>query len=274
MLTDWELGRGTETCYGFLGGSDPGAFLVAKVADVARLKRAGSGFFGLLSLPGLRAPLVEFLGQPRVSDFAAPSDGLPMAAHKRLAFAAPAGRKSTLVPLSFAWLVDEERASAAASKNADAVLKLVEQSARGEHDTLGTKPGFADSVQRIGEQAALFAYLDARVPLGTSGEPTAFPAPLLFRSANVSTARHYASRSQNLPLTSRSRARSDIDVSFAGETLLLTGFPGFHARKLALHLLALEPDVKLVLLRRASDSERSAECLARSSRLSGRACAS
>lgn len=52
-------------------------------------------------------------------------------------------------------------------------------------------------------------------------------------------------------------------MSFAGETLLVTGFPGFYARKLALHLLAVEPEVELVLLRRASDSERSAEFLAR-----------
>jgi len=52
-------------------------------------------------------------------------------------------------------------------------------------------------------------------------------------------------------------------VTFAGETLLVTGFPGFHARKLALHLLAVEPAVNVVLLCRASDSERSAECLAR-----------
>jgi len=52
-------------------------------------------------------------------------------------------------------------------------------------------------------------------------------------------------------------------VSFATETLLVTGFPGFHARKLAFYLLAVEPHVRLVLLRRESDSERSAECLAR-----------
>jgi len=52
-------------------------------------------------------------------------------------------------------------------------------------------------------------------------------------------------------------------VSFAGETLLVTGFPGFHARNLALYLLAAEPDAKVVLLRRASDRERSEECLAR-----------
>jgi thioester reductase-like protein len=52
-------------------------------------------------------------------------------------------------------------------------------------------------------------------------------------------------------------------VNFAGETILVTGFPGFHARRLALHLLRVEPEAKLVLLSRASDRERSAECLAR-----------
>ena len=64
-------------------------------------------------------------------------------------------------------------------------------------------------------------------------------------------------------MTSRLRARSESDVNFASETLLVTGFPGFHARRLALHLLAFEPEAKLVLLGRASDSERSAECLSR-----------
>ena len=52
-------------------------------------------------------------------------------------------------------------------------------------------------------------------------------------------------------------------MKFAGETLLVTGFPGFHARKLAQHLLAVEPELTLVLLCRASDRERSAEHLAR-----------
>ena len=137
VLSDWELGRGTQTSYGFLGGSEPGAFLVANVADAARLKRAGSGFFGLLALPGLRAPLVEFLGQPRVSDSAAPSDGLPNVTRKRLTFAAAAPGKAPVPPLSFAWLVDEQQAFAAAGKNGDATLKTVVQSARGEHDTLG-----------------------------------------------------------------------------------------------------------------------------------------
>ena len=52
-------------------------------------------------------------------------------------------------------------------------------------------------------------------------------------------------------------------MNFASETLLVTGFPGFHARKLVQYLLTVEPAVSIVLLRRASDSERSAECLAR-----------
>ena len=177
VLADWELGRGTETCYGFLGGSEPGAFLVAKVADAARLKRAGSGFFGLLALPSVRGPLVEFLGQPRVSDSAAPSDGLSNVTRKRLSFAATGPGKTPTSPLSFAWLVNEERAFAAASKNGDAALKTVVQSARGEQKTLGAQAGIADSVQRIGAQAALFAYLDARVPFGVGGEQT-LPAPL------------------------------------------------------------------------------------------------
>ncbi|HKO53930.1 MAG TPA: hypothetical protein VJV79_39755 [Polyangiaceae bacterium] len=176
VLADWELGRGTQTSYGFLGGSQPGAFLVADVADAERLKRAGAGFFGLLALPGVRAPLAEFLGQPRVSDFAPASDGLPDVSHKRLTFAATAPGKPPTPPVSFAWLVDEQRAWAAAGKNGDATLKTVVQSARGQHDTLGTAAGIAESVQRMGKQSALFAYLDARVPFGASGERAAFPA--------------------------------------------------------------------------------------------------
>jgi thioester reductase-like protein len=45
------------------------------------------------------------------------------------------------------------------------------------------------------------------------------------------------------------------------ETLLITGFPSFYARKLAFHLLEVEPALSLVLLRRASDAERSAALL-------------
>ena len=51
-------------------------------------------------------------------------------------------------------------------------------------------------------------------------------------------------------------------MTLAGETLLVTGFPGFHARKLVEHLLEHEPALELILLRRASDAERSAELLA------------
>ncbi|MEP7052547.1 MAG: SDR family oxidoreductase [Pseudomonadota bacterium] len=51
-------------------------------------------------------------------------------------------------------------------------------------------------------------------------------------------------------------------MSHAGETLLVTGFPGFHARKLSAYLLEQEPEARLVVLRRASDAERSAELLA------------
>jgi thioester reductase-like protein len=52
-------------------------------------------------------------------------------------------------------------------------------------------------------------------------------------------------------------------VSLLPETALVTGFPGFHARKLVQHLLAVEPELTCVLLCRASDSERGSESLAR-----------
>jgi len=178
VLADWELGRGTETCYGFLVGSEPGAFLVADVADATRLKRAGAGFFGLLALPSVRAPLAEFFGQPRVSDGPAPAEAMALATRKRVTFTPSAGKALTPA-VSFAWLVDEKQAFAAAAKNGDATLKTVVLSARGEHDRLGTQAGLADSVQRIGEQAALFAYLDARVAFGATGERAAVPAPLV-----------------------------------------------------------------------------------------------
>lgn len=52
-------------------------------------------------------------------------------------------------------------------------------------------------------------------------------------------------------------------MTLVGETLLITGFPGFHARSLCAHLLETEATLRLVLLRRASDAEQSAEWLAR-----------
>ncbi len=50
-------------------------------------------------------------------------------------------------------------------------------------------------------------------------------------------------------------------MSHAGETLLITGFPGFHARKLCTYLLEKEPEARITLLRRANDAERSRELL-------------
>src|SRR5450432_3963500 len=51
-------------------------------------------------------------------------------------------------------------------------------------------------------------------------------------------------------------------MAHAGETLLVTGFPGFHARKLCFQLLQSEPSLQLVLVRRAADAEASATQLA------------
>jgi thioester reductase-like protein len=52
-------------------------------------------------------------------------------------------------------------------------------------------------------------------------------------------------------------------MGHAGETLLITGFPGFTARRLAFHLLTVEPEARLVLLRRPSEAEASAAQLIR-----------
>jgi hypothetical protein len=175
VLSDWQLGRGSETRYGFLAGSEPGGFLVTQVADAARLERLGKGLFGLLALPGLRGPLVEFMGQPRVSEAAAPADALPHVTRKKLSFAAREAGKPAAPPLSLAWLVEGQEGFAALGANADHVLKAVVQAARGEHPTLDTQPGLAAAVARAGEQVALFAYLDAHL-FGSSGPD---PAPLL-----------------------------------------------------------------------------------------------
>ena len=178
-LADWELGRGTETRYGFLGGAEPGAFLVADVADAARLQRAGAGLLGLLALPGLRAPLTEFVGRPRVSDATASPGALPNVTRKKLTFTPGGAAKMVLPPLGFAWLVEEKTAFAAASTNADSTLASVVQSARGEHPTLGAQPALADAVTRAGDQNALFAYVDARLLFGAARAGSPQPAPLL-----------------------------------------------------------------------------------------------
>jgi len=179
VLADWELGRGAETCYGFLGGNAIGGFLVADVADAVRLKRAAPGFFSLLALPGVRAPLTEFLGPPGVSEPTGSSNGLPNVTRRRLTFAAPAG-KSAAKALSFAWTVDDQHAFAAGSTEGDETLKTLLASFRGERDALGSKPGLADAVARIGSRAALYAYVDARVAFAGSAEQATSPAPFVF----------------------------------------------------------------------------------------------
>ena len=181
-LADWELGRGTVSSYGFAAGSEPGAFLITDTGDPVRLKHAGQELFGLLALPGIRAPLSEFLGQPRVSDGAvASAAGVPNVTRKQLTFTAMAGHKTSVPPLSFAWSVDEKQGFAAAGKNADPLLKQVLESAHGQGETLAAKAGIAEGVQRIGDQAALFAYADSRFLglWGESGGASAVPAPLL-----------------------------------------------------------------------------------------------
>jgi len=81
--------------------------------------------------------------------------------------------------LSFAWLVEDQSGFAAASHNADAALKAVVESARGRRATLADTAGLTDSVRRVGEQAALYSYLDARVVFGSTGPASPAPAPVL-----------------------------------------------------------------------------------------------
>ncbi len=182
VLADWELGRGTQSSYGFIAGNQPGAYLVTDVADEARLRRAGAGLFGLLALPGLRAPLSEFLGRPEVTDVVATQAAeFPKASRKRVVFAPSTGHKPAVPPLSFSWLVEEKTGFAVAGKDADALLKEVVTSARGQGETLASSAHITESVQRIGEQAALFAFLDARVT--GLGPETGPPAPVLLALA-------------------------------------------------------------------------------------------
>jgi hypothetical protein len=182
VLADWELGRGARSSYGYLGGADPGAFLVADVADAAHLRRAAHGFFGLLTMPGIRAPLSEFLGQPRVNESAtAHLDFAPDVQLAKVAFSASnTANHATAAapPLSFAWFVEEKTSFAASGKDAEPVLKQVVQAARAAEPSLGASPGIAGGVQRIGDQAALFAYADARA-LAASMDATQ-PAPVFF----------------------------------------------------------------------------------------------
>ncbi|MEO7036366.1 MAG: hypothetical protein ABI548_20650 [Polyangiaceae bacterium] len=181
-FADWELGRGLHSSYGFLAGSEPGAYLATDVSDSARLKHAGQGLFALFSVPGVRAPVTEFLGEPHVAEGSAPKpELLPNVSRKQLTFTPNAAHKAPVPPLAFAWLVTDQAGYAAAGKNADPVLKKVLDSASGQGETLAGKAGIAEGVQRIGDQAAVFAYLDARLvlPPAPSGKTVSSPAPLL-----------------------------------------------------------------------------------------------
>jgi hypothetical protein len=177
VLGDWELGRGTQVRFGFVAGAAPGAFLITDVAEAARLKRAASGVFGLLSVPSLRAPLGEFLGQPLVSESKAEARALPNVSRKRVELAGKGKARASLPPLDFAWLVEEQLAFAAAGKQADGTLRSVVLSARGEEPTLDQQAHLAGSVQRAGERSALYAYLDGRLLLGAAA-PQAAPLVL------------------------------------------------------------------------------------------------
>jgi hypothetical protein len=142
------------------------------------LKKAGSELFGLLALPGLRAPLTEFVGQPQVTEGAAVKSGaLSNVSRKQVTFALAPGRKVNAPALSFAWLVEEGAGFAAAGKSADPLLEQVVASARSQADTLANKADIASAVQRMGDQVALYAYLDARVALAPDAPQ---PAPVLF----------------------------------------------------------------------------------------------
>jgi hypothetical protein len=185
VLSDWDLGRGPGSEYGYLGGTDSGVFVVADAADRARLMRAGHGFFGLLSLSGVRAPLSEFLGQPHVSESVAVHADFGADVQLAKVTFKPTGAvshaKSMMVPaLDFAWFVEEKTGFGASGRSAIPVLKKVVLAARGAEASLGGSPDISAGVQRIGDQAALFAYADTRVVGFADSTAAAQPAPMFF----------------------------------------------------------------------------------------------
>jgi hypothetical protein len=184
VLTDWELGRGAHTSYGFLGGAAPGVFVVTDVADATRLKRAGHGLFSLLGLASVRAPMAEFLGQPHVTESAATHlDFATDVQLARITFASSSAsahaKSKPTPPLACAWFVEDKSGFAASGKDATPVLQKVVLAKRASGATLGASPGLLDGIQRMGDQAAIFAYADARagIPAG-AGEAAVPPAPV------------------------------------------------------------------------------------------------
>lgn len=103
---------------------------------------------------------------------------LPNTTRKKLSFRPAPGRQASVPQLTFSWRVDDSAGFAAVGKNADAVLGALVKSAHAEQETLAGKPGVADSVQRIGDQAALFAYVDARRLARADGTRAGGSAPM------------------------------------------------------------------------------------------------
>ena len=173
VLGDWELGRGTQLRYGFLGGNEPGAFLVTDVREPARVKRAATGLFQLLSLPGLRAPLAEFLGTPRLSGAgAAAPAALPGASHQRLVFVPAGGRPARVPPLSFAWLVEAPLAFAVVGHDPDVGLRALAESASGRRPTLAESGGASATRPRCTPTSTLGSFSVRRAPMPRYQRPS------------------------------------------------------------------------------------------------------
>ncbi|HEY4107047.1 MAG TPA: hypothetical protein VGM44_24270, partial [Polyangiaceae bacterium] len=180
VLADWELGRGTHASYGYVGGAAPGVFVSAEVADAEHLERAIPGFLSLLALPAMRAPLAEFVGQPKVSPSKAlHTDVATRAELAKVSFAPLPNHpnSASLPPISCAWFVEDKLGLAAGGPDAGALLEHLAHAARGSAPALGADAEVASAVERMGQEASLFAYADARAG-ETSADAANKPVPL------------------------------------------------------------------------------------------------
>jgi len=178
-LSDWELGHGMRSSYGFVGGAEPGVFVTTEVANAARLERAGHELFGLFSLPAVRAPFAQFGAEPHVSESTVTrSDYAQPVQLAKIVFSSATAKSAPLPPLTCAWLVDDKTASLAASKDAEALLRRVTSAARGAAPALGANAAVVSGVARLGEGAAVYAYADGRIAAGGDSSIPA-PAPIL-----------------------------------------------------------------------------------------------
>jgi hypothetical protein len=180
VLADFELGRGAHASYGYVGGAAPGVFVSADVADAEHLEHAIPGFLGLLAVPALRAPLAEFVGQPKVS--ASKALHTDVATHAELAKISfvplpDHGNSAPLPSISCAWFVEDKLSLAAAGPDAAALLEQLAHAARGSVPALGSDAEVASAVERMGQEASLFAYADARAG-GASADAANKPVPL------------------------------------------------------------------------------------------------